>query len=85
MSKFDRELDPLKKILLEYPVTFPPSYPFEEDPKLPLNYMLTRCPAWCDRILLSPGAKNLIKTDSISDIAYGMIGENVCMGDHKVN
>lgn len=47
--------------------------------------MLTRCPAWCDRILLSPGAKNLIKTDSISDIAYRMIGENVCMGDHKVN
>lgn len=42
LRQFDRELEPLDDILLEFPITFPPSYPFEEEPDLPLNYMSTR-------------------------------------------
>ncbi|XP_055321826.1 inositol polyphosphate-5-phosphatase A isoform X2 [Sitodiplosis mosellana] len=83
LQQFDFELQPLKEVLVEYPITFPPSYPYEEDPVLPQDYMLTRCPAWCDRILMSPAAKNLINDNNFSSLHYNTIGNNVCMGDHK--
>lgn len=87
--QFNRELDPLKEVLLEYPVTFPPSYPYEEEPDLPQDYMATRCPAWCDRILMNVSAKDLIVTDGNIDVVstaddYNVIGNTICMGDHKV-
>ena len=84
LQQFDRELEPLREVLVEYPITFPPSYPFEEDPDLPKNYMLTRCPSWCDRIVMSPNARDLIVDEAFSSTDYNIIGENVCMGDHKV-
>lgn len=98
LRQFDRELDSLRSILHEYPITFPPSYPYEEDPGQPGSYMSTRCPAWCDRILISPAARKLIdderengKTSGMTTAAatssakgtYGIMGEVVCMGDHK--
>uniref|UniRef100_A0AAG5DXN8 inositol-polyphosphate 5-phosphatase n=1 Tax=Anopheles atroparvus TaxID=41427 RepID=A0AAG5DXN8_ANOAO len=82
LRQFDRELDSLRSILYEYPITFPPSYPYEEDPLQPCSYMATRCPAWCDRILVSPAARKLISEGSTGD-SYGIIGADVCMGDHK--
>lgn len=42
-----------------------------------------RCPAWCDRILLSKSAKKLM--DDANNYKYGIIGRDACMGDHKVN
>lgn len=92
------ELDPIKQILYEFPVQFPPSYPYEEDVAQPLHYMSTRCPSWCDRVLVSPAAKLLIAnaiddSNAIMDEnndgdnqlpTYSIIGENICMGDHKV-
>ncbi|XP_037946916.1 inositol polyphosphate-5-phosphatase A isoform X2 [Teleopsis dalmanni] len=83
MKKYDRELETLKDILIEFPIKFPPSYPYEEDPDKPSNYMSTRCPAWCDRILMSPEAKHLIMEDLNSSYLYDIVGRNVCMGDHK--
>jgi inositol polyphosphate 5-phosphatase INPP5A len=47
------------------------------------KYMESRCPAWCDRILLGKHFYDLIKNNS-SDIIYDMIGEEKFMGDHKV-
>ena len=82
LREFDCEMEPLKILLHEFPITFPPSYPYEEDPKLPHSYMSTRCPAWCDRILLNDTARKLM--DSEQNFNYGIIGEQVCMGDHKV-
>lgn len=84
LRKFDRELDPLQEVLYEFPIAFPPSYPFEEQPDLPHDYMNSRCPAWCDRILMSPTAKTLIDDDRTQSIEYKMVGNDVCMGDHKV-
>lgn len=81
LKKFDRELEPLSEILFEYPINFIPSYPFEEDPEMPTDYMSTRCPAWCDRILMTPQVKDIIQSN---DWKYDMIGESACMGDHKV-
>ncbi|XP_053665791.1 uncharacterized protein LOC128714898 [Anopheles marshallii] len=103
LRQFDRELESLRSILYEFPITFPPSYPYEEDPFLPGAYMATRCPAWCDRILVSPAARKLICeempdnrredckqgdepasfTSDHPTVSYGIIGANVCMGDHK--
>lgn len=40
--QFDRELEPIRDILWEYPIAFPPSYPYEEDPDLPHHFMSTR-------------------------------------------
>ncbi|XP_077297079.1 inositol polyphosphate-5-phosphatase A isoform X2 [Arctopsyche grandis] len=60
MLKFDKELDAMKPHLYEFPIKFPPSYPFEENVELPTHYMKTRCPSWCDRILLSQTARLII-------------------------
>lgn len=68
--------------LEEFPITFPPTYPYEENLQSPTSYMTTRCPAWCDRVLLSPEARSILNTDTSP--LYGVIGDNVCMGDHKV-
>ncbi|XP_026735065.1 type I inositol 1,4,5-trisphosphate 5-phosphatase-like isoform X2 [Trichoplusia ni] len=61
LQRYDRELEALRPHLYEFPVKFPPSYPFEEDVHLPTHYMKTRCPAWCDRILLSQSARLLLQ------------------------
>ncbi|KAI5639443.1 type I inositol 1,4,5-trisphosphate 5-phosphatase [Phthorimaea operculella] len=60
LQRFDRELEALRPHLYEFPVKFPPTYPFEEDAALPTDYMKTRCPSWCDRVLLSQAARLLI-------------------------
>ncbi|XP_047539646.1 inositol polyphosphate-5-phosphatase A isoform X1 [Vanessa atalanta] len=64
LQKFDRELESLRSHLFEFPVKFPPTYPFEEDVHLPTHYMKTRCPAWCDRVLLSQSARLLLQPDA---------------------
>ncbi|KRT80086.1 hypothetical protein AMK59_8666 [Oryctes borbonicus] len=43
--------------------------------------MQTRCPAWCDRVLLSLSAKELVNDEN--SIEYNLMGRNTCMGDHK--
>uniref|UniRef100_A0A674JKG4 inositol-polyphosphate 5-phosphatase n=1 Tax=Terrapene triunguis TaxID=2587831 RepID=A0A674JKG4_9SAUR len=60
-------------------------YPYSEDCSQGKQYMNTRCPAWCDRILMSHSAKELIlKSENDEKIViYDHIGPNVCMGDHK--
>lgn len=44
--------------------------------------MQTRCPAWCDRVLLNHTAKQLVCDDE--QVEYGLMGMDTCMGDHKV-
>ena len=65
LHEYDKELGDFDGRLFEFPISFVPSYPFEEDVAQGANYMLTRVPAWCDRILLSPTAKSLVKDVSI--------------------
>lgn len=36
------------------------SYPYSEDSAEGQKYMCTRIPAWCDRILMSPSARDLV-------------------------
>ena len=60
------------------------SYPFSEDEINPKSYMTTRCPSWCDRILLNPDAKKLIQISDENPVKYEMIGLDSCVGDHKV-
>lgn len=64
LQRYDRELEALRQHLYEFPVKFAPSYPFEENVQLPTHYMKTRCPAWCDRILLSQSARLLVQQDT---------------------
>ncbi|XP_070503717.1 inositol polyphosphate-5-phosphatase A isoform X2 [Chironomus tepperi] len=81
LKKFDRELEPLEDILHEFPINFSPTYPFEENPQLPHHYMTTRCPSWCDRILMTKSMKRLIENEE--NVEYGIVGKEICMGDHK--
>ncbi|XP_072787487.1 inositol polyphosphate-5-phosphatase A isoform X2 [Taeniopygia guttata] len=60
LLEFDRELSVFKDRLYELDISFPPSYPYSEDSSQGRQYMNTRCPAWCDRILMSHSAKELI-------------------------
>uniref|UniRef100_A0A8C5F5H3 inositol-polyphosphate 5-phosphatase n=1 Tax=Gadus morhua TaxID=8049 RepID=A0A8C5F5H3_GADMO len=62
-------------------------HPTSQDYSEPTQYMTTRCPAWCDRVLLSPAAQRLLhRCDDEGDmgVVYNTLGPNICMGDHKV-
>ncbi|XP_016841315.1 inositol polyphosphate-5-phosphatase A isoform X3 [Nasonia vitripennis] len=84
LREYDKEMGDFEGRLFEFPIGFVPSYPFEEDVKEGTNYMQTRVPAWCDRVLLSPTAKSLVEDISSPEaIEYGIIGPTTCMGDHK--
>lgn len=61
LREYDKELGDFEGRLFEFPISFVPSYPFQEDINEPVNYMQTRVPAWCDRVLLSPTAKMLVQ------------------------
>ncbi|XP_064451561.1 inositol polyphosphate-5-phosphatase A isoform X2 [Mirounga angustirostris] len=60
LLEFDKELSVFKDRLYELDISFPPSYPYSEDSGQGQQYMNTRCPAWCDRVLMSPSARELI-------------------------
>ncbi|XP_072335241.1 inositol polyphosphate-5-phosphatase A isoform X1 [Scyliorhinus torazame] len=85
LLEFDRELSVFKDKLGEQEISFPPSYPYSEDSNQGKQYMNTRCPSWCDRILLSHSARDLIHKaeNDEKSVIYDNIGPNVCMGDHK--
>jgi inositol-1,4,5-trisphosphate 5-phosphatase len=68
--------------LYECKIEFPPSYPYSEDVATPSSFMRTRCPAWCDRILMNSPAWSLAQANAKS-LTYGMVGIDRCMGDHK--
>ncbi len=46
------------------------------------KYMESRCPAWCDRILLNKSLGEFIVKEN--NFIYDMMGQKTCMGDHKV-
>uniref|UniRef100_A0AAZ3PWB2 inositol-polyphosphate 5-phosphatase n=1 Tax=Oncorhynchus tshawytscha TaxID=74940 RepID=A0AAZ3PWB2_ONCTS len=83
--QFDSELSCFKERLHELEISFPPSYPYSEDSSQGKQYMDTRCPAWCDRVLMSATAKDLVLKPENEEkyLVYDNIGPNVCMGDHK--
>ncbi|XP_071090674.1 inositol polyphosphate-5-phosphatase A-like [Haliotis cracherodii] len=84
LKQYDTEMAPFKERLSEYEISFPPSYPFSEDVNDGTSYMKTRCPSWCDRILISHSAKDVIFQDEkFHRPEYSLIGKEVCMGDHK--
>lgn len=60
LKDYDYELKSFEDQLFEFAIHFQPSYPFEENEHEGTKYMKTRCPAWCDRVVLSTGAKLLI-------------------------
>ncbi|XP_066998981.1 inositol polyphosphate-5-phosphatase A isoform X2 [Anabrus simplex] len=85
LKEYDRELEPFDGRLFEFSITFPPSYPYEENEKGADRYMKTRCPSWCDRVVLSSTAKSLVSNiGEPSSVEYGIMGKSTCMGDHKV-
>lgn len=68
--------------LHEMPISFPPTYPWSENPEKHQYFMGTRAPAWCDRILMNENVwKNLISNASSS--SYMSFGFDACIGDHK--
>ncbi len=63
--RFDRELSAgdAGSRLVEMELNFPPTYPYVEDGDAATGasaYMETRVPAWCDRVLMSYTARDLI-------------------------
>jgi len=79
ISEFDWELGQFGN-LHELPVTFSPSYPYSENVDEPRTYNTLRAPAWCDRVVMSAPALELARSGGPQ---YQVIGEDVCMGDHK--
>ncbi|XP_028852735.1 inositol polyphosphate-5-phosphatase A [Denticeps clupeoides] len=85
LLKYDKEVSAFKDVITEEEILFPPSYPYSEDYTEPTQYMNTRCPSWCDRILMSHSAQGIIQRteEGESNVVYNTLGPNVCMGDHK--
>ncbi|TKS78976.1 Type I inositol 1,4,5-trisphosphate 5-phosphatase [Collichthys lucidus] len=85
LLKYDKEAAAFHDVIREEDITFPPSYPYSEDDTKPTQYMNTRCPAWCDRILMSHTAQEIIqkREDGERNVVYNTMGSNICMGDHK--
>ncbi|XP_051759292.1 inositol polyphosphate-5-phosphatase A isoform X2 [Ctenopharyngodon idella] len=85
LLKYDKEIAAFHDVITEEDIRFPPSYPYSEDYTKPTQYMNTRCPAWCDRILMSHNARDIIhrREEGESGVVYNTLGSNICMGDHK--
>ncbi|KAJ3603981.1 hypothetical protein NHX12_028722 [Muraenolepis orangiensis] len=86
LLKYDKEVAAFHDVVREEEILFPPSYPYSEDYTEPTQYMSTRCPAWCDRVLMSPSAHMFLHrsgNNEDSGVIYDTLGSNVCMGDHK--
>ncbi|CAG0893602.1 unnamed protein product [Cyprideis torosa] len=85
LRELDMELTAFSPYLCEFPLDFPPSYPFVEEPGNPWTLMRTRIPAWCDRVLFSATAKDIILdgAEGAVDVQYSSIGKDICTGDHK--
>ncbi|KAM6954319.1 inositol polyphosphate-5-phosphatase A [Aplochiton taeniatus] len=85
LLKYDKEVSAFHDVITEEEILFPPSYPYSEDYPKPTQYMNTRCPSWCDRILMSHAALEIMhrSNEGGSCVAYNTLGPNVCMGDHK--
>ncbi|KAL6456786.1 hypothetical protein MHYP_G00353300 [Metynnis hypsauchen] len=84
LLKYDKEIEAFHDVIREEEILFPPSYPYSEDNTKPTQYMNTRCPSWCDRILMSHSARDImLRGEEENNIVYNTLGPNVCMGDHK--
>nr|XP_040050940.1 inositol polyphosphate-5-phosphatase A [Gasterosteus aculeatus aculeatus] len=85
LLKYDKEVAAFHDVIKEEDIGFPPSYPYSEEYTKPTQYMNTRCPAWCDRILMSHSAQEFIHKgeDGEKCVVYNTVGPRVCMGDHK--
>ncbi|KAG9354796.1 hypothetical protein AGOR_G00054100 [Albula goreensis] len=85
LLKYDKEITAFQDVITEEDILFPPSYPYSEDYTKPTQYMNTRCPSWCDRILMSLSARDIIHRteEGESNVVYNTLGPSVCMGDHK--
>ncbi|XP_077572119.1 inositol polyphosphate-5-phosphatase A-like [Stigmatopora nigra] len=85
LLKYDKEVTAFNDVVREEEIQFPPSYPYSEEYTKPTQYMNTRCPAWCDRILMSHSAQQFIDGGANSErgVIYDTVGPDVCMGDHK--
>uniref|UniRef100_A0AAX7VKG2 inositol-polyphosphate 5-phosphatase n=1 Tax=Astatotilapia calliptera TaxID=8154 RepID=A0AAX7VKG2_ASTCA len=70
LLEFDKELSVFKERLHEQEIGFPPSYPYSEDSSQGKQYMNTRCPAWCDRILMSPSARDMLLKVTKEQFSY---------------
>ncbi|ODM97231.1 Type I inositol 1,4,5-trisphosphate 5-phosphatase, partial [Orchesella cincta] len=81
LKQHDFESKNLCNMLQEHEVNFHPTYPFEEDVNEPEKFLKTRIPAWCDRVLFTPTARDIFAKEFPID--YNLIGSKVCMGDHK--
>ncbi|CAF95325.1 unnamed protein product, partial [Tetraodon nigroviridis] len=88
LLKYDKEVSAFYDVIREENIQFPPSYPYSEEYSQPTQYMNTRCPAWCDRVLMSQTVQKFIHKKEDDDdgkkVVYNTVGPNVCMGDHKV-
>uniref|UniRef100_A0A8C1PRG0 inositol-polyphosphate 5-phosphatase n=1 Tax=Cyprinus carpio TaxID=7962 RepID=A0A8C1PRG0_CYPCA len=85
LLKYDKEISEFHDVITEEEIHFPPSYPYSEDYAKPTQYMNTRCPAWCDRILMSHSTRDIIhrREEGKSGVVYNTLGSDICMGDHK--
>ncbi|VDL71722.1 unnamed protein product [Nippostrongylus brasiliensis] len=88
VKKYNGELAPVsfKGHLKEESVFFQPSRHYEiNEESGKEEFMRTLCPSWADRILYNERMDSLFRHDSFcaSGLYYGLVGEDVYIGQHK--
>jgi hypothetical protein len=61
-KRFHRGLR-INKLFYFFKIIFDFSYPYSEEHDEAHSYLRVRCPAWCDRILLSHSFKNTVNPE----------------------
>eukprot|EP00051_Salpingoeca_urceolata_P033881 m.22630 g.22630 ORF g.22630 m.22630 type:complete len:409 (+) comp6885_c0_seq2:340-1566(+) len=79
--RFDNEPETKPDLLCELPVAFGPSYAYSEEPDEPSKFLTKRCPGWCDRVMVTKKLHDELSAKG--PVWYGLLGVDVCMGDHK--
>ncbi|KAL7668560.1 hypothetical protein ACOME3_009257 [Neoechinorhynchus agilis] len=81
IKDYDREVDSFKGILFEVEHSFFATYPYSEDLAKPRDFMITRCPSWCDRVLMNAEGFRILSQEGLRH--YDVVGADASMGDHK--
>lgn len=82
IKNYDWESRQFDDKLFEAPINFTPSYPYAEDLDKPSEFMTTRPPAYCDRVMMNKFAWQMTQNPKASFV-YDLLAKTSCVGDHK--
>merc|ERR1711892_824092 len=82
LRSFDKEPIKLADCMVELPVAHKPTYPLRSSGDQH-GYAATRCPAWTDRVLMTPKAEAMVRSVDTPIYTAPMEAADTFIGDHR--